>query len=90
MNAQQVFKNTFNVLINECYSIRVDIDRCQSVSEHALSKEDFSRSTGIYMYSSNLNLNLGKTEGYNNEIFISNLGMKIDSNKNVNQGEAKS
>ena len=81
MNAQQVFKNTFNVLINECYPIRV---------EHALSKEDFSRGTGIYMHSSSLNLNLGKTAGYNNVIFMSNLGMKIDSNKNVNQGEAKS
>ena len=38
-----------------------DIDRYQSVLEHALSKVDFSIVTGIYMLSGNLNLNIGKT-----------------------------
>ena len=42
VDAQQVFKNTFKVLINEYYSIVIDIERYQGVLEHALSKVDFS------------------------------------------------
>ena len=48
----------------------------------------FSRGAGIYMLSSKLNIR--KPAGYNNEILISNIGMKIASNENVNKAEAKS
>ena len=65
VDAQQVFKSTFNALINEDYSIGIDIKRYQGVLEHALSKIDFSVGTGIYMLPNNLNLNTGKTKGYN-------------------------
>ena len=34
------------------------------------------------MLTSNLNLSIGKTKGYYNEILVSNTGMKIGSNKN--------
>ena len=33
------------------------------------------------MYTSNLNLAIGKKEGYNNTILVSNTGIKIGSNK---------
>ena len=65
-DAQEVFKSKFKALINEVYSISTDIDRYQGVLEHALSKVDFSVGTGIYMLRSNLNLNIGKTVGYDN------------------------
>ena len=39
-DAQQVFKSTFEALINKDYSIAVDIERYQGVLEHALSKVD--------------------------------------------------
>ena len=68
VDAQQVFKSTFKALINEDYSIAIDIERYQGVLEHALSKVDFSVGIGIYMLPSNLNLNIGKTKGYNNKI----------------------
>ena len=55
VDAQQVFKSTFKALINEDYSIGIDIERYQGVLEHALSKVDFSVGTGIYMLPSNLN-----------------------------------
>ena len=42
VDAQKVFKSTFKALINEDYSISVDIERYQGVLEHALSKVDFS------------------------------------------------
>ena len=74
-----MFKSTFKALINEDYSIGIDIERYQGVLEHALSKVDFSVATGIYMLPSNLNLNNGQTKGYNNEILVSNTDMKIGS-----------
>ena len=70
VDAQQVFKSKFKALINEDYSVSTDIDRYQGVLEHALSKVDFSISTAIYMLPINLNLNIGKTVGYNNIIII--------------------
>ena len=42
VDAQQVFKSTFKALINEDYSIAIDIERCQGVLEHVLSKVHFS------------------------------------------------
>ena len=56
MDAQQVFKSTFKTLINEDYSISTDIDRYQSVLEHALPKVHFSVVTGNYILPSNLKL----------------------------------
>ena len=63
VDAQQVFKSTFKALINEDYSIAIDIERYQGALEHALSKVDFSVETDIYTFPSDLNLNLGKTKG---------------------------
>ena len=85
VDAQQVFKSTFRALINEDYSIGIDIERYQGVLEHALSKVDFSVGTGIYMLPSDLNLNIGKTKGYNNKILVSNTDMKIGSNRDINK-----
>ena len=59
----------------------------QSVLEHVLPKADFSIGTYIYMLESNLNLNIGKTAGYNNEILISNIDIKINSNRKINKAE---
>ena len=38
---------------------------------------------------SNLNLNIGKMEGYNNEILVSNTGMKIGSNRDIKRDHKK-
>ena len=85
MDAQQVFKSMFKALINEDYSISTDIDRYQSILEHALSKVDFSGGTDIYMFPSNLNLSIGKMVGYNSKSLIINTDMKIVSNKEINK-----
>ena len=77
VDAQQVFKSTFKALINEDYSIGINIERYQGVLEHALSKVDCSVGTDIYMLPSNLNLSIGKRKGYKNKILVSNTGMKI-------------
>ena len=41
----------------------------------------------FFMVPSNLNLNIGKTAGYNNKILISSIEIKIGSNKNINKVE---
>ena len=89
VDAQQVFKSTFKALINEDYSIGIDIERYQGVLENALSKVDFSVGTSIYMLPSDLNLSMRKTKGYDNKILVSNTDMKTGSNKNINKGHKK-
>ena len=87
VDTQQLFKNTFKSLINEDLSI--DIKKYQEVLEHELSKVDFSVDIGIYMLPSNLNLAIGKKDGYNNKILVSNTGMKIGSNKDISKDHKK-
>ena len=89
VDTQQVFKSTFKALINEEYSFAIDIERYQRVLEHALSKVHFSVGIGIYMLPNDLNLNIGKTKGYNNKILVSNTDMKIGSNRDINKDRKK-
>ena len=80
-DAQQVFKSTFKALINEHYSIGINIERYQVVLKHVLSKVNFSVTTGTYMIPSDLNLSMRKTKEYNNKILVSNTDINIGSNK---------
>ena len=64
VDAQQLFKDTFKSLKNG--DLSTDIKMYQVVLEHALSKINFSVGIGIYKLPSNLNLAVGKKEGYNN------------------------
>ena len=89
MDAQQDFKSTFKALINEDYSIGIDIERYQGALEHALLKVHFLVDMGTYMLPSNLNLNIGKTKGYNNKILVSSTDMKIGSNRDINKNHKK-
>ena len=87
VDAQQLLKDTFTSLMNEDLSI--DVEKYQGVLEHALSKVDFSVGIGIYMLPSNLNLAIEEKERYNNKILVSNTGMKIGSNKDINRDHKK-
>ena len=89
VDAQKVFEITFKALINGDYSIGIDIERYQRVLEHALLKVEFFVGIGIYMLPSYLNLSIGKTKGYNNKILVSNTGMKIGSNRDINEDHKK-
>ena len=68
-DAQQVFKSMYNAVVNENYSISVDMDRHQSNLKYSLSKVDFPIDPGIPMLQSNLNLNIEKTAGYTIKVF---------------------
>ena len=87
VHAQKVSQDTFNDLIRGDLSI--DTKKYQGVLEHALSKVDFSVVVSIYMLTSNLNLNIGKKEGYNNNILVSNTDIKIGCNRDINRGRKK-
>ena len=89
VDAQQVFKSKFKALIDEYYSVGIDIERYQGVLKHALSKVYFSVGPGIYMLPSDLSLSMGKTKGYKNKILVSNTDMKIGSNKDINKDHKK-
>ena len=89
VDAQQALKGMFKALINEDYSIGIDIKRYQGVLEHALSKVDFSVGIGKYMFPSNLNLSIGKMKGYNNKILVSKRDMKTGSNRDINRDHKK-
>ena len=89
VDTQQVFKSTLKVLIDEGYSIGIDIEMYQGVLEHALSKVDFSVGTGICMLPSDLHLSIRKAKGYNNKILVSNTDMKIGSNSDINKYRKK-
>ena len=52
MGAQQVFKGMLKALMNEDYSIGIDIEKYQGVLE---PKVDLSVGIGIYMLPINLN-----------------------------------
>ena len=66
------------------YSIADDIARYQGVLEHAMSKVDFSVGGGVYMLPSNMNLNINKPQGFNNNILISESSYKLGLNNKVN------
>ena len=76
VDAREVFKSTFKVLINEDIGIAIDIIR-------------FFSGNSIYMLSNNLNLNIGKKKGYNNKILVNNIDMEIGSNRDINKDHKK-
>ena len=89
VDSQKAFKGMFKVLINEDYSIGINIERYQRVLEHALAKVDFSVGIGICMLPSNLSLSIEKTKGYSNKILVSNTDMKIGLNRDINRDHKK-
>ena len=88
MDAQKVFKSTFKTLINEDYSIGIDIERNQGdiyVRACIIKSRFFSRHK--YIHASNQFR--PKHWKYNNKILVSNTGMKIDSNRDINRDDKK-
>ena len=82
--AQNIYMNSFEELLKSDYSIADDVARYQGVLEHAMSKVDFSVGGGVYMLPSNMNLNINKTQGFNNNILISESSYKLGLNNRVN------
>ena len=52
--------------------------------QYARSKVDYVISEFIYMLSIDMNLRIGRVQGYNNKILVSRTGFKIGTNLKIN------
>ena len=84
LDAQQVFLNTFENIVNRRVHIPEDIRRFQKTLRYTRSKVDYVIGEFIYMLPSNMNLRIGKVKNYNNEILISSPSFKIGTNLKIN------
>ena len=84
LDAQQVFLNNFENIINRRVDISEDIRRFQKTLQYARSKVDYAIGEFIYMLPSDMNLRIGKVKDYNNKILISSPSFKIGTNLKIN------
>ena len=89
LDAQRVFLNTFENIVNRRVKISEDIQRFQKTLQYARSKVDYVIGEHIYMLPSDMNLRIGKVENYNNKILISSPSLNIGTNLEVNLNEGK-
>ena len=84
LDAQRMFLNTFENIVNRRVNIPEDIRRCQKTLQYARSKVDYAIGEFIYMLPSDMNLQIGNIRNYNNKILISSPSFKIGTNVKVN------
>ena len=84
LDAQRTFLNTFENVVNRTVNIPEDIRRFQKTLQYARSKVDYVISEFIYILPSDLNLSIGRVQGYNNKILVSRTGFKIGTNLKIN------
>ena len=84
LDAQRTFLNTFENIVNRIFNIPEDIRRFQKTLQYARSKVDYAIGEFVYMLPSDMNLRIGKVQGYNNKILVSRTGFKIGTNMKIN------
>ena len=84
LDAQRVFLNTFENIVNRRVDIPEDIRRFQKILQYARSKVEYVIGEFIYMLPSDMNLWIGKVKNYNNKILISLPSFKIGTNLKIN------
>ena len=84
LDAQRVFLNNFENVINRRVDIPEDIRRFQKTLQYARSKVDYAIGEFIYMLPSDMNPRIGNVRNYNNKILISSPSFKIGTNVKVN------
>ena len=84
LDAQRTFLNTFENIVNRRVNIPEDIRRFQKTLQYARSKVDYVIGEFIYMLPSDMNLRIGRVQGYNNKILVSRTGFKIGTNVKIN------
>ena len=84
LDAQGVFLNTFENIINRRVDIPEDIHRFQKTLQYARSKVDYVIDEFIYMVPSDMNLWIGKIKNYNNKILVSSPSFKIGTSFKIN------
>ena len=81
LTAQCAFLDNFENVINCRVDIMEDIKRYQDTLSYASSKVDYSVGENIYMFPSDMNLNIRSgTVGYNNKILVSDEKFSLGKN----------
>ena len=84
LDAQRVFLNNFENVINRRVDISEDIQRFQKTLQYARSKVDYAVAEYVYLLPSDMNLRIGKIRRYNNKISIASPSFKIGTNLKIN------
>ena len=84
LDAQPVFLNTFENIVNRRVDLPEDIRRFQKTLQYARSKVDYVISEFICMLPSDMNLRIGRVKDYNNKILVSKLGFNLGTNLKIN------
>ena len=89
LDAQRVFLNNFENIINRRVDISEDIQRFQKTLQYSRSKVDYAVAEYVYLLPSDMNLRIGKIRRYNNKILIASPSFKIGTNLKINLDEEK-
>ena len=89
LDAQRVFLNNFENIINRRVDISEDIQRFQKTLQYARSKVDYAVAEYVYLLPSDMNLRIGKIRRYNNKILIVSPSFNIGTNLKINLDEEK-
>ena len=84
LDAQRVFLNNFENIINRRVDISEDIQRFQKTLQYTRSKVNYAVAEYVYLLPSDMNLRIGKIERYNNKILIASPNFKIGTNLKIN------
>ena len=84
LDAQRVFLNNFENIIDRRVNISEDIQRFQKTLQYARSKVDYAVAEYVYLIPSDMNLRIGKIRRYNNKILIASPSFKIGTNLKIN------
>ena len=84
LDAQRVFLNSFENIVNRRVDIPEDIQSFQKTLQYARSKVDYVIGEFIYMLPSDMNLRIGKIIRYNNKILIALPSFNIGTNVKIN------
>ncbi len=85
-DAQKQFLANVEDAINSEVSIPDSIDRYQRTLQFARSKVDFVIGRGLYMIPSDMEIEVGVVNGYNNLIQIASEDMLVGYNPEINEG----
>ena len=86
-DAQKQFLANVEDAINSDVDLPCSIDRYQRTLQYARSKVDFVIGHGLYMLPSNMEIEVGVVNGYNNLIQIATDDMQLGFNASVNESE---
>ena len=84
LDAQRVFLNNFENIINRRVDISEDIQRFQKALQYARSKVDYAVAEYVYLLPRDMNLRVGKIGRYSNKILIASPNFKIGTNLKIN------